>query len=69
MEPPTLLIFVTDSVTVQDKTTFSSYLYQDIHVTHWFENTDDTDKSVAGIYDILFKEVIRKRNLPLEKHE
>lgn len=58
----TLLVFCFDSVTVRDKTTFFSYLFRGLRVTHWFEDTDDEDMRIASIFDILFEEVMRRKS-------
>lgn len=69
----TLFIFCVDTVAVNDKATFDSTLYRGIHVTHWLEDADDTEARVEKMFDVLFDEVVRRReegaSLLLEKYE
>lgn len=67
--PQPLLISCFDTVDTCDKVTFYSYLFQGLHVTYWHEETEDEDERIAGMFDILFQEMMRRReckgNLPL----
>lgn len=56
-----LHIFCHDMVIVCDKVTFYSYMSGDVHVTHWFEDKEDTEARLTSIFAILFEEVARKR--------
>ena len=57
-----LLIFCFDTVAVYDKTTFFSHLFQGLRITHWHESMGDENTRLAGIFDMLFEEVMVRRN-------
>jgi len=59
----TLSVFCFDSVNVQARVTFDSRLVQDVQVTFWMEDTPDMELRINGIFDILFEEVIKTREL------
>ncbi len=58
-----LLVSSFDTVDVCDKVTFYSYLFQGLHVTYWHEEREDEDERIAGMFKILFEEVLRRREI------
>jgi len=56
-----LLIFCFDSAVVCDKVTFLSYLFQGLNVTYWHEDTENEKERVDGLFELLFKEVLKRR--------
>ena len=56
-----LLIFCFDSVVVYDKTTFLSYIFDKLNITYWHEELGDEKERINGMFAILFKEVLKRR--------
>lgn len=58
-----LLVSCVDTVDVYDRTTFFAYMFKNLRITYWYEEAEDEDERVAGMFDILFKEVMRRREI------
>lgn len=57
-----LEVFCFDSIKLKDKTTFDSCAIKDIRVAYWAEDEENVDERLAGMFDILFQEVIKNRS-------
>lgn len=56
-----LHVFCFDSVNLKDKITFDACIVDGIQVTYWMEDESDIKEILKGMFDILFKEVIKNR--------
>lgn len=57
-----LHIFCFDEVKLKDKTTFDACMIENVQVTYWAEDEENIEERFAGMFDILFKEVIKNRD-------
>ena len=48
-------------MTVYDKVTFLSYLFEGLNVTYWQEGIGETKDKIDAMYAILFSEVLKRR--------
>lgn len=55
-----LHIFCFDSVNLKDKINFDSSVVEGIQVAHWADD-EDIEERFAGMFDLLFQEVIKNR--------
>lgn len=69
MEDNTLSIFCVDTVTIKDKMTFDSCTVDGVQVTYWQDDDEDIEKRIDSIFEMLFEEVIKTRNLCRNKVE
>ena len=63
----TLLIFCSDTISVSDRVTFCSYDDKGFHITHWFEDANDSNLRLESMFNVLFEEMLKQKTLPLEK--
>lgn len=57
-----LHVFCFDSINLKDKTTFDSCMVDGIRVAYWAEDEENVEERFTGMFDILFKEVIKNRS-------
>jgi len=61
LDGETLEIFCFDSVGVKDRTTFNDCVVDGVKVTFWTDEEEDIQERLKGMFDILFKEMIKNR--------
>ncbi len=57
----TLEVFCVDSIGVKDRTTFDARKVDKVQVTFWAEDEQDIEERLKGMFDILFREMIKNR--------
>ena len=60
---PILSIFVMDNVVAKARVTFDSEMFQGMKVVYWMGDEGDTVQRIENIFDILFEEVLKTRNV------
>lgn len=56
-----LSIFCVDSLEVKARVTFNSCVIDDLRLTYWYEEPEDSQQVIDDIFDLLFEEVERIR--------
>ncbi|MCX6752436.1 MAG: hypothetical protein NTZ87_02955 [Candidatus Nomurabacteria bacterium] len=62
-----LSVFCSDSIDVRARVTFDSYVFEGIQVTFWQDDAPDLVERVNSMFDILFEEVIKTREVSRNK--
>jgi len=63
LENKVLSVFCYDSIDIRARVTFDSCLVEDVQITYWMDDAPDAKERINNMFDFLFEEVIKNRQI------